>query len=126
MVRGRYYMRSGLTVSFLGIERSAAVEARIRELWERLRRYHDRIGRCHMTVTRSDGDGAKVFVKIHVSVPAAQVHAEGVGPADADDAGAFLAAGDAFESARRQLSELQRDGRQYSLGGIVRDSRIKN
>jgi ribosome-associated translation inhibitor RaiA len=107
---------AALTVSFLGIERSATVEARLRELGVRLRRHHDRISHCHITISKAACNASGVSVKIHVSVPGAQVHAEGE---DATDAGIYLAAATAFESARRQLSDLQRDGRQYSLSSVV-------
>ena len=110
-------MSAGLTLSFVGIERSAAVEARLRELGERLRRHHDRIRHCHITLSKAAGDGSGVSVKIHVSVPGAQVLAEGEDPTLA---GIHLAATTAFERARRQLSDLQRDGRQYSLSSVVR------
>lgn len=110
-------MSAGLTVSFLGIDRSATVEARLRELGERLRRYHDRIRHCHITISKVAGDDSRVSVRFHLSVPGAQVHAEGE---DSADSGPFVAAGNAFESACRQLSDLQRDGRQYSLSSVVR------
>lgn len=110
-------MSAGLTVSFLGIERSATVESRIRELGERLQRHHDHIRHCHITISNAATDDSRVLVRIHLSVPGAQVHAEGEDPGDA---GIYLAAATAFESARRQLSDLQREGRQYSLSSVVR------
>ena len=91
----------------------------MRELGGRLRRHHDRISYCHITISKAMSDDSRVLVKFHLSVPGAQVHAEGEATADA---GIDVAAASAFESARRQLSELQRDGRQYSLGNATRQN----
>lgn len=108
------------TLSFLNVERTPTVETRLRELSERLRRYHDRIRHCQMTVSRPADNGLRVAVRIHVSIPGAQIHAEGERRADVNEEAllhdaVLSAAADAFESARRQLGELQRDGGRYSF-----------
>jgi len=109
-------MSSTLTLTFRHIERSGALEARAREFGERLRRSHDRISHCHITVLGESGDGGfAIGVKIHVSVPGAQIHADGVAPDGAQPQDVFIALRDAYESARRQLLDLRRDGTRSSL-----------
>lgn len=109
-------MSSPLTLTFRNIARSGALEARAREFGERLRRSHDRISHCHITVLGdSEEGGLGVVVKIHVSVPGAQIHADGVAPDGMQHQDVFIALRDAFESARRQLLDLRRDGTRSSL-----------
>jgi putative sigma-54 modulation protein len=109
-------MSSTLTLTFRRIERSGTLVARAREIGERLRRSHDRISHCHITVLGASDDGVSgVAVKIHVSVPGAQIHADGVAPDGAQHQDVFMALRDAYESARRQLQDLRRDGTRSSL-----------
>jgi len=113
-----------LILTFRGIERSGAVETRIREIGERLRRCNERITFCHVTVMGGLKESVEtVAVKIHVSVPGAQIHADSVNPDGAGHTDVFLALRDAYDSARRQLQDLQRDGRRSKLvsaaGGSV-------
>jgi len=109
-----------LILTFRNIERSGAVEARIREMSERLRRCHDRITYCHVTVLGGLNEAVgTVAVKIHLSVPGAQVHADSVNPDGDRHTDVFLALRDAYDSARRQLRDLQRDGRRSSLVSVT-------
>jgi Sigma 54 modulation protein / S30EA ribosomal protein len=118
-------MSSTLTLTFRHIERSGALEARAREFGERLRRSHDRISHCHITVLGEAQDGGLgVVVKIHVSVPGAQIHADGVAPDGAQHQDVFLALRDAYESARRQLMDLRRDGTRSSLVSGASGTRV--
>ncbi len=104
-------MSSTLTLTFRRIARSGALEARAREIGERLRRSHDRVGHCHITVLGGSEEGGRdVAVKIHVSVPGAQIHADGNAPDAARPEDVFEALRGAYESARRQLQDLRRDG----------------
>jgi len=107
-------MSSALSLTFRRIARSGALEARVREFGERLRRSHDRISYCHISVL-GDAEGHGVAVKIHVSVPGAQIHAHGVAADAANPQDVFVALRDAYESARRQLQDLRRDGTRSSL-----------
>jgi hypothetical protein len=107
-------------VTFRGIERSGAVEARIREIGERLQRCHDRITYCHISVLGGLGEsGEAVAAKIHVSVPGAQIHADSLTPNGAGNTDIFRALGSAYDNARRQLRDLQRDGRTSRLAGAT-------
>ncbi|HMA00685.1 MAG TPA: HPF/RaiA family ribosome-associated protein [Steroidobacteraceae bacterium] len=98
-----------MSITFRRFERSGALEARIREVGERLQRCDPRISQCHISVLGDDGDEHSVSVRIHVSVPGAQIHADSAngGPGHTD---AFLALQKAYEGARSQLRSLQRDG----------------
>jgi hypothetical protein len=69
-----------------------------------------------------DPAGETVSAKIHVSVPGAQIHADSVAPNGAGEADTFRALRGAFDSARRQLRDLQRDGRTSRLAGVPRGS----
>jgi hypothetical protein len=123
-----------LAFTLRGLERSGALEARIRDLGDRLRRCDRRITLCHVTVERTGGEaqaaaagapesGAGVTARIRVSVPGAEIHADGVAANGTRHADAFLALRDAYESARRQLRELQREGRRTSLLRAPPDAR---
>ena len=99
-------------LSFRHIERSGALEDRARKLGARLERFSGRITQCHMTLegpgNGRDG-GLGYLVKIDLTVPGAQIHADslhvdGVGHKDI-----YLALRDAFNSAKRQLQRLHRD-----------------
>jgi hypothetical protein len=48
-------MRSPMTLTFRHTDHSSALEARARELGQRLQRYGERITQCHMTVEGSRG-----------------------------------------------------------------------
>jgi hypothetical protein len=60
-----------------------------------------------------------VAAKIHVSVPGAQIHADSVNRDGVGHTDVFLALRDAYDSARRQLRDLQRDGRSGSVVGVA-------
>jgi hypothetical protein len=105
-----------LNITFRRFERSGALEARIREVGERLQRCDPRITQCHISVIGdTHGDGS-VSVRIQVSVPGAQILADGateVGPGHTD---AFLALRKAYEGTRSQLRTLHRAG---GKGGLL-------
>jgi hypothetical protein len=108
-----------LNVTFRRFERSGALQARTREIGERLQRCDPRISQCHISVL-GGGDGS-VSVRIHVSVPGAQVHADSANdgtPGRITDA--FLALRKAYEGARSQLRSLQREGGKRGLLSGVR------
>jgi hypothetical protein len=109
-----------LNVTFRRLERSGALDARIREIGERLQRCDPRITQCHISVLGGAPGEPSVSVRIHLSVPGAQIHADGSndgGPAHSD---AFLALGKAYEGARSQLRSLHREGGKKGLLSGVR------
>jgi len=102
-------LQSPISLTFRHIERSGALEARVREIGERLRRRHESITQCRVTVEGNRGDGAPYVVKIHLSVPGAQIHADSTYQNGAGHADVYLALRAAYASARGQLQDLQRD-----------------
>jgi len=115
-------MQSPLTVTFRDIERSGVLEARVREVGQRLRRYNNGITHCHMTVEGGRGERAEespFVVKIHVSVPGAEIHADSVQSNGLGHSDIYGALWEAYASARHQLQDLQRD-RKSSLVGRAR------
>ena len=107
-------MQSASSLSYCHFERSGALESRVRELCERLRRCNDRITQCHVTVVGDPGSySGGVEVRIHLSLPDAQIHADSLGGAPHTDV--FGALRDAYDSARDQLRNLKRDSSRSSL-----------
>jgi hypothetical protein len=105
-------MLSPLTVTLQDIERSGVLEARVREVGQRLRRNNSSITQCHMTVVGGlddRADGAPFAVKIHASVPGAEIHADSIQVNGAGHSDIYGALWDAYMSARSQLQDLQRE-----------------
>jgi ribosome-associated translation inhibitor RaiA len=107
---GCQLMTAPLTLTFRHLPRSGALEASARDIGERLRRLNSRITACHIVLEgnagRSDGCG-RYQVKIHVSVPGAQIHAESA-QSDGDDLRDVNALHSAYDNAKRQLEKLKR------------------
>jgi ribosome-associated translation inhibitor RaiA len=100
------------TITFRHIDRSGALEDRARKLGSRLERFSERITQCHMTLegpdNRRDG-GAPYLVKIDLTVPGAQIHADSLHADGAGHNDIYIALRDAFNNAKRQLQDLHRD-----------------
>ena len=97
-------MSAPVTLTFRHLPRSGLLESCAREVGSRLQQLHHRMTACHIVL---DGVGAPTAngayqVKIHVSVPGAQIHAESA-PAEAGNP--FQSA---YEDAKRQLEKLKR------------------
>ena len=105
-----------LSVTFRRFERSGALDARIREIGERLQRCDPRITQCHISVLGGAPGQPSVSARIHVSVPGAQIHADGSNGGGTGHSDAFLALRKAYEGARSQLRSLQREG---GKGGLL-------
>ena len=90
----------------------------MREVAERLRRHHDGITHCHITVEdRLDGgpDSASCVAKIHLSLPGAQIHADSIGPNGEGHQDVYIALRAAYASVNRQLQGLRLDRGKSSL-----------
>ncbi len=101
-----------LTLTLRHLDRTAELEARVRESVQRLERVNDRIAHCHLTVDGSEAgaaDGAKYAVKIDISVPGAQIHADNLHLDPAQQGDLNLALRAAFDDAKRQLQRLRWD-----------------
>jgi hypothetical protein len=111
-------MRSWLTLTFRDATQTGTLESRARELGARLQKLNSRITGCHMTFSRnaSAKEASPTYaVKIHVALPGAQVHADSAprnGVAHADPGSALR---DAYESARRQVTQWHRERLQSIL-----------
>ncbi len=105
-------MQPSLTLTFTHVERSAALEAHARDLASRLRRIEDQISRCHMTLESLAGDGvpdATYVVKIELTVPGAQIHADSLRADSSGHTSLVVAMRDAYDNARQQLGHLRHD-----------------
>jgi hypothetical protein len=107
-------MSSPVTLTFRHVPRSGALEASAREVGSRLRRLNDRMTACHIVFegTPETAGGVPFRVKIHVSVPGAQIHAESARQADVGQTVILGPLLSAYENAKRQLEKLKpsRDG----------------
>jgi ribosome-associated translation inhibitor RaiA len=102
-------MNATLTVTFRHLPRTGALESAAREVGQRLQFLNDRMTGCHIVLEdegRSDKQASTYVVKIHVSVPGAQIHAEGGSRSDEGAHDARRALRVAYESAKRQLEKL--------------------
>jgi len=102
-------MTAPVTLTFRHLPRSGALESAARDIGNRLHRLYQRMTACHIVLegnAAAPEAGGPVHVRIHVSVPGAQIHAES---AFADPhTQARIALHSAYENARRQLEKLKR------------------
>ena len=98
-------MSAPVTLTFRHLPPSGALESSAREIGQRLNALHHRMTACHI-VLEGNRDArqsqAPYQVKIHLSVPGAQIHAESV------HAEARNPLQSAYENAKRQLEKLKR------------------
>jgi ribosome-associated translation inhibitor RaiA len=98
-----------MEITFVNLEHSDAIEARVREEAEKLDHFYDRITSMRVVVTRPQhrhNRGDTYQVRIHMTVPGAADVAvsrdPGEEPAHTD---VYVAVRDAFKAARRQLQD---------------------
>jgi ribosome-associated translation inhibitor RaiA len=88
---------------------SAALEQRIHELTQRLEHRYDRITSCHVVVEAPAGGQSHhgaFRVRVDLSLPGSVIHASNA-PIKLDEhCDAYVALRDAFESAKRQLTDV--------------------
>lgn len=103
-------MTSALDIHFHGIEKSDALEAKVREKYSKLKRHFDRMSACRVVLEAPNRNNAKAKlfqVKIEISVPGQKpiiINHEREGGSPQDDLG--LALRDAFEVATRRVDDL--------------------
>jgi hypothetical protein len=102
-------MNSPVTLTFRHVPRSGVLEASARDVGDRLQRLNDRMTSCHIVFEGTpEATGGAVFrVKIHISVPGAQVHAESARQAEAEHTPNHSPLRSAYENAKRQLERLK-------------------
>ena len=99
------------SVHFHNIDRSAALEAKIKDRVKTLSHFYDRITDCQVTIDaphRHHHKGRRYKVVIRISVPGDTLvvsHEDESSPAHDD---CYVAVRDAFRSARRQLQDYAR------------------
>jgi sigma 54 modulation/S30EA-like ribosomal protein len=104
-------MTAPVTLTFRHLPRSGELETSARDVGNRLQRFNSRITACHIVLegnADAPGEGGPYKVKIHVSVPGAQIHAESVRPPDDRSPAARSALHSAYENAKRQLDKQKR------------------
>ena len=110
-------MTMPVTLTFRHIPRTGGLESIARDIGGRLQRLNERMTGCHIVVEGStdacgtDADASaergRYVVRIHLSVPGAQIHAESAqrsGEGHREPRSALHAA---YENAKRQLQKLR-------------------
>jgi hypothetical protein len=98
------------TITFRDLPRSGTLESAARDLGHRLAQLNDRISACRIIIegraTPPEGIGAYT-VKIHLSVPGAEVHADSALPSREGHLDARTALRAAYNNAKGQLAKLK-------------------
>lgn len=101
-------MQIPVEITFKELERSEAMEARIRDWVDKLERVYDRIVRCEVMVEtphRRHQKGRQFHVRVRLTVPGGElVTSRDPGP-DETHEDFYVALRDAFRTARRQLED---------------------
>jgi ribosome-associated translation inhibitor RaiA len=111
-----------MTLTFRHTDRCGALEARARELGQRLQRYGERITQCHLTIEgshRSHNRGVSYAVQIDLDVPGAQIHADSLQIDGTGHQDVYVALRDAFNNAKRQLQELHSKRFRFDAGATI-------
>ncbi len=101
-------MEIPVQVTFRGMDPSPAVEARAREMAERLKRHRDRITSCRVVIEaphRHHHKGKLYTVAIDVTYPGGEVVANRGKRFDHSHEDVYVAIRDAFKAMRRRLDE---------------------
>jgi ribosomal subunit interface protein len=104
-------MQGPLEINFRGMDRSDAVEARVREKAAWLESFHDRIMSCRVTVEaphRHQHKGRIYTVGVDVTVPGAELVVNRDPGADHAHEDVYVAIRDAFDAAKRRLEAHNR------------------
>jgi cold shock CspA family protein len=103
-----------LQVTFRGIDPSPALEARARELADRLEKFSPTIMHCHVIIEaphRHKHQGEIYDVRIDITVPDKEIAIRHTRPADHAHEDPYVAMRDAFKAARRKLQDYERERR---------------
>ena len=98
-----------VALTFLHMPRSGALEASARDVGNRLQRLNDGMTACRIVFEGIPEAAACIpfRVKIHVSVPGAQIHAESARQPEDGRPDPHSLLRSAYENARRQLAKLK-------------------
>jgi len=103
-----------LQITFRHMDRSPALEARIRELAARFDRFSEHIMRCHVIIEplpHHQHQGALYDFRIDITLPGAEIAIRHARPADHAHEDPYVALRDAFRAARRKLEDYERKRR---------------
>jgi cold shock CspA family protein/ribosome-associated translation inhibitor RaiA len=103
-----------LQITFRHMDPSPALEARIRELAERLDHFSAHIMHCHVIVEsphRHHRQGNLFDVRIDITVPGTEISVQRAHPYDHAHEDPYVALRDAFHAARRELEDYERKHR---------------
>ena len=102
-------MRIPLQITVLNLPRSAALEARVRKIAEKLEKFHARIVSCRVSIEelrRHRTSGRLFHVRVDLRIPGKEIVSN-----HRHDKDPYLALRDAFLSLRRQLEDTARVSR---------------
>jgi len=108
-------MQVPLQIDFRNMDRSDAVEARVRERVDKLEQFFPRITGCRATVVaphRHHRQGKLYEVHIDLDVPGKHILVNHAGPKNHAHEDVYVAVRDAFDAAQRQLEDHSRKIRQ--------------
>lgn len=101
-----------LQITFRNMDSSAALEARIRELVQKLQRFSNQIIKCQVVVEaphhQHHEQGALFDFQVDIAVPGREIVIGHTHTKDPAHTNAYVALRDAFRAARRQLQEYER------------------
>lgn len=109
-----WLMKIPLEIVFRNMDRSDAIESRIREKADRLERFAENIMRCRVAVEaphRHHHHGKLYRVSIEIGVPSKRLIVNHTGPIDHAHEDVYVAIRDAFSAATRQLEDYVRTRR---------------
>ncbi|HSD89770.1 MAG TPA: HPF/RaiA family ribosome-associated protein [Kofleriaceae bacterium] len=104
-------MQIPVEITFRDIERSEAVEARVRDWVEKLERVFDRMVRCEVAIEhphRHHNKGRQFHVRVRVTVPGAELVTSHDPGAEGRHEDVYVAVRDAFTAMKRQLEDYVR------------------
>jgi len=107
-------MRLPLQITFRHMDPSPALEARIRELAERLDKFSAHIMRCHVIVeprAHHQSQGGLHEFRIDITLPDQEIAIRRAHLADPAHEDPYVALRDAFRAARRKLADYERKRR---------------
>lgn len=104
-------MRLPLQITCRHMDSSPALDARIRELAERLERFCGQITRCHVIIEaphKHQQQGRLFEARIDIAVPGREIAIRRTRPASQTHEDVYVALRDAFRAARRKLEDYER------------------
>lgn len=105
-------MQLPLQITTRHMDPSPALEARIRELVDRLNKFSPNITRCHVIVEaphRHHHQGKLFDVRIDITVPGSEIAIRHTHPNHHSHEDVYVALRDAFRAARRKLEDYERE-----------------